>query len=122
MFDKEEIELLYNNFVYGLVEKKESLLAQTLSNDFSITHITGIRQSKEEFINSVMEDVFIYHFIKRISIDIEVMDDFSKCIVNSFTNADAYGKNQLFRLSLAFDCKKIDGKWQFSKLTTSQFT
>jgi hypothetical protein len=66
--------------------------------------------------------VFKYYYIKRISIDIEVMDDFAKCVVNSATDASVYGEKQLYRLSFAFDCKKIGGKWLFTKLTTSQFS
>ena len=53
MGDKEIISVLYREMYQAMVEKDVMTLEQIHVDDFVLTHMTGMRQSKQDYIQSI---------------------------------------------------------------------
>lgn len=54
---KDICDKLYN----GMLKKDVDILNTVLDNNFILVHMTGMRQTKKEFINSITNDTLIYY-------------------------------------------------------------
>ena len=53
MDEEQELVLCYEQLYQGMVAKDTALLEKILADDFVLLHMTGMRQSKAEFIRSI---------------------------------------------------------------------
>ena len=51
--DKEQIEDLYREMYKAMVEKDTATLNRVHADNFVLTHMTGMRQSKQEYIRAI---------------------------------------------------------------------
>ena len=54
MEDNRLMEATYQKMYEGMVTKNEPLLREVLDDSFVLVHMTGMNQSKEDFIEAVM--------------------------------------------------------------------
>lgn len=60
MNGRQELCLCYEQLYRGMVAKDLALLQKTLSDDFVLVHMTGMQQSKAEFIHSIQNGQLQY--------------------------------------------------------------
>ena len=53
MTDKDMIEALYREMYKAMVEKDTATLNRVHADDFVLTHMTGMHQSKQEYIRAI---------------------------------------------------------------------
>ena len=65
MDDKQQIEALYREMYQAMVEKDTLKLNQVLADSFVLTHMTGMRQSKQVYIQSRANGMLNYYSAKH---------------------------------------------------------
>ena len=48
--DKDKIRTLYQNYWQHMIDKDADSLRRIMADDYVLIHMTGVRQSKEEFL------------------------------------------------------------------------
>lgn len=119
----DRITSLYLIFEEGLVEKNREKLNEVLSEDFVLVHMSGMRQTKKEYIDSVMDGTMNYYSAIHDSISVHKIDETSARLRGrSRTNAAVFGGSRhTWRLQLDFLVKMIKGEWKLTQAVASVY-
>ena len=110
--DKEQIQSLYVAMYKAMMAKDTLALGKLLSDDSVLVHMTGHKQSKQEYLSEIASGVLNYYSVETDSLDIVVNGDTARMIGRSRVNAAVYGGGRhTWRLQMDSQLRKIDGKW-----------
>jgi len=118
MTDEKQIQELYRDYWKGMIYKDEHLLRDLMEEDYYLEHMTGVRQSREEFLAGLLSGTFNYYSADHDAIDVNVKVGSAEMIGKSRVTAAVYGgAKKRWRLQGDFTLRKEDGVW---KLTSSR--
>ena len=118
MTDQEQITKLYHDMYRAMVEKNRAELERVHDESFVLLHMTGMRQSKQVYIDSIMNGTLNYYTEETEQLDIQVNGDSAVMTGRSRVNAAVFGGGKhTWRLQLKFDLIKRPDGW---KLTSAQ--
>lgn len=122
MDDCQQIEQLYSEMYRAMVEKDSATLDRVHADEFVLVHMTGMRQSKEEYINAILDGTLNYYSASHEQIDIAIDGDRATLTGRSRVTAAVFGGGRgTWRLQLRFQLAKRDGRWQFSEARASTY-
>ena len=122
MDDKQQIEALYREMYQAMVEKDTLKLNQVLADSFVLTHMTGMRQSKQIYIQSIANGTLNYYSAEHEQMNIKVNGESATLTGRSRVNAAVFGGGRhTWRLQLSFQLVKLDGHWQFTSAQASTY-
>ena len=118
MTDAEKIKELYKEYWGCMIEKDDAGLRNIMSDDYYLLHMTGVRQSVDEFLTGLKNGTFNYYLADHDDIIVSVDGDTAKMIGKSRVVAAVYGSGKnSWRLRGDFTLRKENGNW---KLTSSR--
>ena len=118
MNDIETIKEIYRRYWKCMIDKDESELRSLMSDDYYLMHITGTRQSIDEFISDLLEGTFNYYSAEHDDIQISVNGNTATMVGKSKVLAAVYGGGKSrWRLRGDFTLRKENENW---KLTSSK--
>ena len=107
MDEKELIRSIYKQMYEGMISKDETLLREVLDDSFVLVHMTGMQQSKEEFISAVMNGTLNYFSGRQESLSVEQSVDTAVMIGRSVVAAAVFGGGKhTWRLQQKCDLKR----------------
>ena len=121
MTDKEQIADLYEAMYQAMIAKDTVALGKILSEDSVLVHMTGHRQTRQEYLREIASGVLNYYSVNTDSLDITVEGDTARMVGKSRVNAAVYGGGRhTWRLRMDSQLRKIDGEWliTYSKAST----
>ena len=122
MTDKEQIEALYREMYEAMVRKDMATLNRVHADNFVLTHMTGMNQSKQEYIRAIAGGTLYYYSAEHEQMDIKVDGNHATLTGRSRVNAAVFGGGRhTWRLQLHFDLVKEDDKWLFAAARASTF-
>ena len=118
MTDREQIEELYREYWQCMIRKDVSGLRAMMAKDYTLEHMTGLRQSAEVFLKGLQKGTFNYSSAEHDSIQVRIEGDRAILVGKSRVLAAVYGGGEhLWRLRGDFTLRKEQGEW---KLTGSK--
>ena len=122
MTDKEMIVQLYKEMYTAMINKDRAELERVHDDSFVLVHMTGMRQPKEVYINSVMDGTLNYYSASHEDMQVELNGDTAVLTGRSCVNAAVFsgGKNT-WRLQLGFQLAKKNGEWKFTLASASTY-
>ena len=117
-FSEIDTEILdrFIEFQQALIDKNDVKLNEILTDDYELVHMSGKRQTKQEFISEIMDGTLNYYRSEIIEPTILWDDGQRATLVGDVTlTAKVYGIEGKWTLDTAVDVEKIDGKWYFTK-------
>ena len=118
MTDQEQITKLYHDMYRAMVQKDRAELERVHDESFFLLHMTGMRQSKQVYIDSIMNGTLNYYSEDTDRLVIQVNGSKAVMTGRSRVNAAVFGGGKhTWRLQLKFDLIKRPDGW---KLTSAQ--
>lgn len=118
LFSDSDNEILdrFIEFQQALIDKDEGKLNEILTEKYELVHMSGKKQSKEEFIGEIMDGTLNYYKSEIIEPTI-LWDDSERAtlIADVTLTAKVYGINGKWTLNTTVDFENVDGKWYFTK-------
>ena len=112
MSDKELVRKLYIDLCEASINKDLIKLGEILSDEYGLVHMTGMKQTKEDYLDSVKSGELSYFESKHESIDVNINGDDATIIGKTKTLASPFGTSRSWwNLRQDLKAKKIDGKW-----------
>lgn len=112
MSDKELVQKLYIDLCEASINKDLDKLDKVLSDDYILVHMTDMKQSKEDYKESVKTGELTYFESKHESIEVTINGDEATIIGKTKTLASPFGLSKTWwNLRQDLKAKKIDGKW-----------
>ncbi len=122
MEEEELIRSVYKQMYAGMISKDETLLREVLDDSFVLVHMTGMRQSKEEFVSAVMNGTLNYFSGRQESLTVEQSGDTAVMVGRSVVTAAVFGGGKhTWRLQQKCDMKKANGKWRITRSVVSTY-
>ena len=121
MTDEEIIRNLYIELCDASINKNVNKLDEILADDYMLVHMTGMNQTKEDYINSVKNGDLKYYESIHEDIEITIKDNKANVVGKTITLASPFGMHKSWwRLRQDLELEKTDGKWiiKHSKAST----
>ena len=120
--DKQAIEQLYELMYSAMIEKDSATLGSVIADDFVLVHMTGMRQTKQQYINAIADGTLNYYSCQTEQLAVDIDGDRATLTGRSRVLAAVYGGGKhTWRLQLTFRLRKQDGRWQFTYSTASTY-
>ncbi|WP_294475119.1 nuclear transport factor 2 family protein [uncultured Ruminococcus sp.] len=122
MTDKEQIIQLYKEMYAAMVNKDRTALERVHDDSFMLVHMTGMRQSRQEYINAIMDGTLNYYSAEHEGLQAEVKGDNAVLVGKSKVTAAVFGGGKhTWRLQLRFQLVKKGGEWRFALASASTY-
>ena len=122
MDDQKLLAECYHTMYQGLIQKDAVLLDGVLDDSFALLHMTGMRQSKRQNIEAIVNGTLNYYSEQTDTVDIAVAGDTARLVGQSRVSAAVFGGGKhTWRLQLAMEAVKRDGQWYFSEAKASTY-
>ncbi len=122
MGEEEQIRALYREYWRCMIAKDAEGLRGLMSADYTLTHMTGLRQSAEDFLEGLQNGTFNYDSADHDSIVVTVRGDTASMIGKSRVLAAVYGvRKHLWRLRGDFTLRKEQGVWKLTGSSASTY-
>ena len=122
MTDKEQIIQLYKEMYTAMVNKDRAMLECVHDDSFVLVHMTGMRQSKQEYINAIMNGTLNYYSAEHEDMQAEIKGDSAVLVGRSRVTAAVFGGGKhTWQLQLRFQLVKKNGEWRFALASASTY-
>ena len=122
MRDEEIIREMYRKYWRYMIEKDENGLRSLMSGDYRLRHMTGVTQSADEFLRTLMRGTFNYYSAEHDSIEVSLNGESASMVGKSRVVAAVYGGGRhLWRLRGDFTLRKENGAWLFTSSGASTY-
>lgn len=114
--DQEEILERFIEFQNAMIEKDLDKLNELLDDNYTLTHMSGKTQTKDEYIDEIMDGTLNYY--KSIILNpIIIISEEDKALLKADVTLDAkvYGIKGTWTLHSEQTLEKINGTWYLSK-------
>ena len=115
MTDEQQISSLYERMYTAMIAKDEAVLREVHAEDFVLVHMTGMHQTREQYIRAIMDGTLNYYSAETEDLQISVNGDEATLRGRSRVNAAVFGGGRhTWRLELLFRLRKERGVWRFT--------
>ena len=122
MTDEEQIKEIYKKYWEYMISKNVPGLRELMSDDYYLKHMTGVRQSADEFLKGLMNGTFNYYSAEHDGTIVEVTGDTATMIGKSRVLAAVYdGGKSNWRLRGDFTLRKENGNWKMTSSGASTY-
>lgn len=125
MAGRNDIQLIreaYIRMYEGMITKDEAILRDVLDDSFVLVHMTGMRQSREEFINAILDGTLNYYSAEHEHMPVEINGDTAVLTGQSYVAATVFGGGRSnWRLQQKCSLKKVDGAWKITLCVASTY-
>ena len=122
MDDVERIRGLYREYWRCMIAKDADGLRGMMTEDYTLQHMSGVKQSAETFLKGLLDGTFHYSAAEHDSIEVTVAGDYATLIGKSRVLAAVYGGGKhSWRLRGDFSLRKEEGRWKLSSSRASTY-
>ena len=110
--DEQQLKNLYREMWRALLAKDITTLERIHAEEFVLTHMTGMKQPREEYFRCVKDSELNYFSEIEENVFVEVSNEQGTLTGQSRVEAAVFGgRKNTWRLQLVFDVEKRNGKW-----------
>ncbi len=112
MTDQEQIVALYREMYRYMIAKDTASLGRILADDFVLVHMTGMRQSKQEYLRAIANGTLNYYSEELDAAPVQIDDDKARLRGQSRVNAAVFGGGRhTWKLQLDITLKRDGSGW-----------
>ena len=121
--DEQLIRDAYIRMYDGMIAKDDTVLRDVLDDSFVLVHMTGMQQSREEFINAVLDGTLNYYSAEHENMPVEISSEDTAVLTGqSYVAAAVFGGGRSnWRLQQKCSFKKVDGAWKITRSVASTY-
>ena len=114
--NQEEVLERFIEFQYAMIEKDLEKLNEILDDSYTLRHMSGKTQTKQEYIDEIMDGTLNY-YKSTINTPIIIICEKDKAILEADVTLDAkvYGIKGIWTLHSEQTMERINDKWYLSK-------
>ncbi len=119
--DKPQIIDLTRQVTQLMIEKNTAALTKILDAQFTLTHITGFVQKKEEWFAEIESERMKYYSYKEVKITVTINGNSATFIGQNILDARIWGTRNIWRLQQTMQLEKRNGNWIILKSVATTF-
>ena len=123
MNDEQKTVKLYKRLYAAMIAKDSPELEAILDESFVLVHMTGMRQTKKEFIGAIADGTLNYFSAEHEELRFAVKEDTARLTGKSRVTAAVFGgERSTWRLRLELELVKKDQEWYYTKALASAYS
>jgi ketosteroid isomerase-like protein len=120
--DRHQIEQVYNQLCRAMIAKDTALLNTIHADEYVLYHMTGMKQTKQEYIDAIADGTLNYFSAEHDKLDITVNGDQATLDARSRVAAAVFGGGRhTWRLRCQFTLKRQNGHWLITSSRASTY-
>lgn len=121
--DKNKLEILdvTRQLTQLMIDKNTVEINKILDQDFTLTHITGYVQSKEEWFSEIESERMKYYRYKEVKTSVKLDGDKAVFLGQNLLDARIFGTRNNWRLQQIMHLEKRNKKWIITKSVATTF-
>ena len=119
--DKFEILQLTRKLTQLMIEQDLKGLSEILDTHFTLTHITGYVQPKDEWFSEIESERMKYYSYNEVHTSVEIEGDRATFVGQNLLDARIWGTRNTWRLQQTMQLEKRNGKWIIMKSVATTF-
>ena len=120
--EKQQIRQLYETMYEAMVAKDTATLNRVYADEMVLIHMTGMRQSKKEYIHAIADGTLNYFAAQHEQMDIKIDGDHATMTGRSRVTAAVFGGGRsTWRLQLRFKLVRRNGQWLFTEASAGTY-
>ena len=119
--NKAEVIEVVRQLTQLMIEKDTVAMDKILDKHFTLTHITGYVQPKDEWYAEINSERMKYYSYKEVNTSAEVNGDKARFIGQNILDARIWGSRNIWRLQQTMQLEKRNGKWVILKSVATTF-
>ena len=119
--DEAEILTLTRRFTQLMIERNTEELDKIVDKDFTLTHITGYLQPKDEWFKEIQTESMKYYSAKEVSHTLSINGNTATFVQRNLLDARIWGSRNTWRLQQTMTLEKRNGKWIIIKSVARTF-
>ena len=113
---------LYETMYRAMIAKDRATLEHVYADDFVLVHMTGMRQTKRQYIDAILDDTLNYYSAETEQLDIHIDGDTATLTGRSRVTAAVFGGGRhTWSLQLQFRLRRTAEGWQFIESRASTY-
>lgn len=104
-----------------MIDRNILEIDKILDKNFTLTHITGYVQSKEEWFSEIQTERMKYYSYKEVKTVVNIDGDRAIFIGQNLLDARIWGTRNKWRLEQTMQLKKRNGRWIILKSVAATF-
>ncbi|MDO4867314.1 MAG: nuclear transport factor 2 family protein [Clostridia bacterium] len=111
--NEDELSALYQaaRYCQAMTEADIDTMREIVSEDMTFTHMSGMKQTREEYFADVADGSLTYYAIGMEDPVVEVDGGTAMVTYTAALTANAYGAQGTFRMKGTHYYQRIDGEW-----------
>ncbi|AWE42101.1 MULTISPECIES: nuclear transport factor 2 family protein [unclassified Actinobaculum] len=122
--DEAECAQLYRDLWETSIRKDAKAISELLAEDYSLVHMTGMRQLKAAYVAAVLDGTLNYYSAEHESIDVTIAPDGRSAFIRgrSRVNAAVFGGGRnTWRLQQDLTARKEGERWLLTESRASTY-
>ena len=119
--DKSQVLEVTRQLTQSMIDRNLVELDKILDTDFTLTHITGYVQSREEWLSEIESESMKYYSYKEVKISVKIDGDKATFIGQNLLDARIWGSRNTWRLQQTMQLEKRNGNWVILKSVATTF-
>ncbi|MCP2025843.1 hypothetical protein L1276_000983 [Flavobacterium sp. HSC-32F16] len=119
--DKLEILDVTRQLTGLMIDRNITGLDKILDAAFTLTHITGYVQSKEEWFSEIESERMKYYSYTEVKTSVNIEGDKTVFVGQNLLDARIWGTRNKWRLQQTMNLEKRNGKWIILKSVATTF-
>ena len=120
--DKELLERNYEEMYRAMIAKDTVALGSMLDDTFVLVHMTGMRQSKHDYLRAIDNGTLNYYSCDDTRLDISIKGESARMTGRSRVSAAVFGGGRhTWSLRLDIFLKKQDGLWLMTEIEAGTY-
>lgn len=120
--DREQIAALYERLYRAMIAKDSATLASVMADDFVLIHMTGMRQTRRQYIDAILDGTLNYYDATTEQLDVRVDGDTATLSGRSRVTAAVFGGGRhTWPLQLSFRLRRTESGWKFTESSASTY-
>jgi hypothetical protein len=104
-----------------MIERNTAAIAKIVDENFTLTHITGYVQSKEEWFEEIERESMKYYSAEEVKHEIKINGNKAEFMNQNLLDARIWGSRNTWRLQQKMILEKRNSKWIIMKSIATTF-
>ncbi|TDM40240.1 nuclear transport factor 2 family protein [Macrococcoides goetzii] len=118
---EQEVYTIYKKLYEAMIEKDTDTINNLLMDGIILVHITGVKQSKREWLRAIENESMKYYSTKEENIEIVLKEKKATLIAQNKVDAKIYGLRNTWPLQLTMIMVKFENDWEISRVEASTY-
>ncbi|MBS7565346.1 nuclear transport factor 2 family protein [Mucilaginibacter sp. Bleaf8] len=119
--DQAQIIATTHQLTQLMIERDTAKMNKLLAADFTLTHITGYVQAKNEWFNEIVTERMKYYSAKEVKTSVTIDRDKATFVGRQMLDARIWGTRNTWRLQQTMELEKRNGEWVILRSVATTF-